>query len=184
MPVTLKYRGPVCAGLLAGAILQGCTSPTYYPPRPGGSPPPVIVEEGGVPVEERMPPPPDTRPAVPVPVPESRTAQRPQPPAVVALLDTAEQQANAGDLEAAAASLERAIRIDPRNPVLWYHLGTVRLSQGDARAAEQMAVKSNSLSSGNRAQQSRNWSLIARARRAGNDEAGAQEADRKARALR
>jgi predicted Zn-dependent protease len=102
---------------------------------------------------------------------------------VVALLDTAERQANSGDLEAAAASLERAIRIDPRNPVLWYHLATVRLSQGDSQAAEQLAAKSNSLAAGNTAQQRRNWQLIARARRAQRDEAGAAAADRRAREL-
>ena len=86
-----------------------------------------------------------------------------QPPAVVALLQQAEQQANAGDLESAAASLERAIRIDPRNPVLWFHLATVRLSQGNPSQAEQLATKSNSLAPGNYVQQSRNWLLIAEA---------------------
>jgi predicted Zn-dependent protease len=108
---------------------------------------------------------------------------RAQPPAVIALLKTAEQQANAGDLEAAASSLERAIRIDPRNPVLWYHLATVRLSQGDARAAEQLATKSNSLATGNTVQQSRNWQLIAQARRAQRDEKGALAAEQRAHEL-
>ena len=108
---------------------------------------------------------------------------RPSPPAVVALLDTAERQANAGDLEAASASLERAIRIDPRNAVLWYHLATVRLAQGDAQAAEQLAAKSNSLAPGNSVQQARNWRLIARARTAQQDVAGAAAAEQRARAL-
>jgi hypothetical protein len=67
--------------------------------------------------------------------------------------------------------------------VLWYHLATVRLSQGDAQAAEQLAAKSNSLSSGNSVQQSRNWQLIARARRSQRDEAGAAAAERRAREL-
>jgi hypothetical protein len=161
--------------------LQACSTPTYYPPRTTVYSPPVVDQGTQVPIEER-PAAPGTRPPVSVPVQPS--VSRPQPPAVVALLDTAEQQANAGDLEAAAASLERAIRIDPRNPALWYHLATVRLSQGDPQAAEQLAVKSNSLSTGNNAQQARNWSLIARARRSENDEAGAREAEQKARALR
>ena len=163
-------------------VLQGCTTPVYYPPRTTSQTPPVIEQGSDVPVEERMPVPPVSRPSVPAPV--QPPANRPQPPAVVALLDTAEQQANAGDLEAAAASLERAIRIDPRNPSLWYHLATVRLSQGNPQAAEQLAVKSNSLATGNNAQQARNWNLIARARRAQNDTAGAREAEQKARALR
>jgi predicted Zn-dependent protease len=106
-----------------------------------------------------------------------------QPPAVVALLQQAEQQANAGDLEPAAASLERAIRIDPRNPVLWHHLATVRLAQGEPSQAEQLASKSNSLAPGNYAQQSRNWMLIAQARRQMNNTAGAASAERRAREL-
>jgi predicted Zn-dependent protease len=116
-----------------------------------------------------------------------QTARTPQTaeqiPAVVALLDTAEQQANAGELESAAASLERAIRIDPRNPVLWYHLATVRLAQSQPAQAEQLAIKSNSLAGGSLQQQLRNWQLVARARRARNDTAGAAAAERQAREL-
>ena len=106
-----------------------------------------------------------------------------QAPAVVALLQQAERQANDGDLESAAASLERAIRIDPRNAVLWYHLATVRLSQGEPMQAEQLASKSNSLAPGNYAQQSRNWLLIAQARRQLNNAAGTAAAERRAREL-
>lgn len=168
-------------------LLQACSKPAYYPPRdPGGQPPPVVVEERApAPVEERQPLPPVERPpASRVPVPPQTPVVRQQPAAVVALLDTAEQQANDGNLEAASASLERAIRIDPRNPALWHHLANVRLAQGDAAAAEQLAVKSNSLAAGNRAQQRRNWELIARARRAQDDAAGARQAEQRARALR
>ena len=106
-----------------------------------------------------------------------------QPPAVVALLQQAEQQANAGDLDSATASLERAIRIDPRNPVLWFHLATVRLAQGEPAQAEQLATKSNSLAPGNYAQQSRNWLLIAAARRQLNNGPGAAAAEQRAREL-
>ena len=180
-PMTVPYRTLVLVVMTVVVSLQGCTKPTRYPPRPTDQYPPVIDQSSGVPIEERVPPPPVSRPAVPAPA--QPPVNRPQSPAVVALLDTAEQQANSGDLEAAAASLERAIRIEPRNPALWYHLATVRLSQGEARAAEQLAVKSNSLSTGNNAQQARNWELIARARRAQNDMDGAKAAERKARSL-
>jgi len=111
------------------------------------------------------------------------TAAVKQQPAVIALLDQAEHQANAGELESAAASLERAIRIDPRNAVLWYHLATLRLAQGESAQAEQLAVKSNSLASGDPAQQARNWRLIAQSRRAQNNPAGATAADERAREL-
>ena len=182
--LVLKHGGLATAALVFIVQLQGCSTPTYYPPRTGVYTPPPVIEQGSqAPDEQRMPGH-GTRPSVSIPVPAQPPVGRSQPPAVVALLDTAEQQANEGDLEAAAASLERAIRIDPRNPSLWYHLATLRLSQGDADSAEQLAVKSNSLSIGNSIQQARNWSLIARARRSQGDIAGAQEAERKAQLLR
>jgi cytochrome c-type biogenesis protein CcmH/NrfG len=169
--------------LLAQYLLQGCSSPA-----PRESPPvvdkgqPAAVQQSGT--RAAVPVPAQTRPYVPPPVPSQEiVAVRSQPPAVVALLDQAEQQANAGELEPAAASLERAIRIDPRNPVLWYHLATVRLSQGESAQAAQLAAKSNSLAAGNRAQQARNWRLIAQARREQNDTGGAAAAEQRAREL-
>lgn len=155
-------------------LLQGC-APAYYAPRQERFPPPVVEQGTQPPVTQpaQMPP---SGTITPQPLP----AQRPQTPAVVALLDTAERQANSGDLESASASLERAIRIEPRNPVLWYHLATVRLAQGDAQAAEQLARKSTSLAPGNAVQQARNWELIARARQAQNDLRGAAEAEQRA----
>jgi len=154
-------------------FVQGCST---SPPAP--YPPPVVEQGGTLPGEP-------ARPAIPggiqpQPAPPVATTTS---PAVVALLGQAENQANGGDLEAAAASLERAIRIEPRNPLLWYHLATVRLAQLDAAQAEQLAVKSNSLAAGNRLQQSRNWRLIARARQALGDAAGARAAGRRAREL-
>lgn len=177
----MKRVSLVRAGLPASLLLlQACAPNVYYPDRGSRTPPPVVERGSQAPVVV-------TRPA-PLPAPDVITAQpipeqRAQPPAVVALLDTAERQANSGDLESASASLERAIRIDPRNAVLWYHLATVRLSQGDAQAAEELAAKSTSLAPGNTQQQSRNWQLIARARHARNDEAGAAMAEQRAQAL-
>lgn len=159
-------------------IMQGCSSqPTQL------SPSPVVDKSGQVPA---APPSREAGSATPVltqpaQAPATNTATRAtQPPAVLALLGQAEQQANAGELESAAASLERAIRIDPRNAVLWYHLATVRLSQGESAQAEQLAAKSNSLATGNTAQQARNWRLIAQARREQGNPDGALTADNRA----
>jgi tetratricopeptide (TPR) repeat protein len=172
---------PVRAGvlLLMLWLLQACAPNVYYPPRDVRLPPPVVESGSQSPVVQPAPYP-SSGVIAPQPLP---AAPRTQAPAVVALLDTAEQQANSGDLESAAASLERAIRIEPRNPVLWYHLATVRLAQGDAQAAEQLAAKSTSLAPGNNLQQARNWQLIARARHAQNDSRGAAEAEQRAREL-
>ena len=172
--------------ILAQCVMQGCssTAPREYPP-------PVVEKGQQAPVQQsasRTDVPVQTQPRSQLQPQSSSRSQdtavvRSQPPAVVALLDQAEQQANAGELEPAAASLERAIRIDPRNPVLWYHLATVRFSQGESSQAEQLAVKSNSLAAGNYTQQVRNWRLIAQARREQNDTSGAAAAERRAREL-
>ena len=157
MKLSAFYSMPMA--VLMVVLIPGCsTAPPQQAPTP--------VVEQGQPVSAQ--PSPVTYPAsryTPPSSPENALAASTQPPAVVALLQQAEQQANAGDLESAAASLERAIRIDPRNPVIWYHLATVRLSQGEPSQAEQLATKSNSLAPGNYAQQSRNGLLIAQARR-------------------
>jgi Tfp pilus assembly protein PilF len=139
-----------------------------------------VVEQGGT-----LPDAPARPPVTPGGIqPQPRTsAVTTSSAAVVALLGQAENQANTGDLEAAAASLERAIRIEPRNPLLWYHLATVRLAQQEASQAEQLAAKSNSLAAGNRLQQSRNWHLIARARQALGDGTGAGAGRGRAREL-
>ena len=142
--------------LAAVFVIQACSS--VPPPR---VPPPVVDRGIPAPDGQRVPVQTQPVPSAPGPAPGRVVPARPQPPAVVALLEHAEQQANTGDLESAAASLERALRIDPRNPVLWHHLATVRLAQGQASQAEQLAVKSNSLASGNAAQQALNWQLIA-----------------------
>lgn len=173
---------PAILLVFAHYFIQGCssTAPREYPP-------PVIDKGRQAPVQQPASSANVPVPAQSIPQPPSYSqgpaVVRTQPPAVVALLDQAEQQANAGELESAAASLERAIRIDPRNPVLWYHLATVRLSQGEASQAEQLAVKSNSLAAGNRVQQVRNWRLIAQARRELNNTQGAAAAERRAREL-
>jgi len=168
-----SYRLPGIPIVLLLLFMQGCsTSP------PARYPPPVVEQGGALPGEPPRPVTPGGIQAQPV-----RPTVPTSSPAVVALLGQAESQANSGDLEAAAASLERAIRIEPRNPLLWYHLATVRLAQQEAAQAEQLAAKSNSLAAGNRLQQSRNWRLIARARQVLGDKAGALAAERHAREL-
>ncbi len=60
---------------------------------------------------------------------------------VLALLTSARQQEGSGDLGSASASLERALRIAPREPQVLYRLAQVRLEQGDAAQAEQLAQR-------------------------------------------
>jgi len=85
-------------------------------------------------------------------------------PAVMALAKRADGEMRANDLVAAAATLERALRIEPNNASLWSRLAEVRLRQGDKFQAEQLALKSNGLAAGNAALKARNDQIIAQAR--------------------
>ncbi len=96
--------------------------------------------------------------------------------AVVALLDKAQAQTSAGQLDQASASLERALRIEPRNPSLWQELARVRLDQGQYRQAENLATKSNALAGDNRQLRKKNWQIIGQARTQRGDIQGAQVA--------
>lgn len=105
-------------------------------------------------------------------------------PAVVALRDTAAEKSRAGRPGEAAAALERALRIDPANPDLWARLAEVRLAQGEPRQAESLALKALELSApGQPLFAARCQRLVAKARRAQGDEAGARAAEVRAREL-
>lgn len=96
--------------------------------------------------------------------------------AVLALLDGAHSASTAGQREGAEASLERALRIEPRNPWLWHELALLRLTQGQYAQAITLARKSNSFAGGKRRVQAENWEVIGQARVAQGDSAGADQA--------
>jgi tetratricopeptide (TPR) repeat protein len=96
--------------------------------------------------------------------------------AVAGLVETARADAASGNLAGAAASVERALRIEPRNPRLWHELARVRLKQGQYAQAENIAARSISLAGDDRALRAENWRLIAESRRARGDTEGAQKA--------
>jgi tetratricopeptide (TPR) repeat protein len=87
-----------------------------------------------------------------------------QNPAVAELSAAAEQAERDNDLGRAASLLERALRIEPRDPAVLQHLAEIRLSQGDWEQAESQA--SRSFDVGPRVGElcQRNWRTIALAR--------------------
>jgi Tfp pilus assembly protein PilF len=117
---------------------------------------------------------------VQAPAPESAPAPVPAPAienaAIASLMDGARSDVAAGRLANAAASLERALRIEPRNPRLWQELARVRLMQGEYAQAESVAARSNSWAGGDNRLRAENWRLIAQAREARGDAAGARAA--------
>ncbi|MBK5007716.1 tetratricopeptide repeat protein [Pseudomonas sp. S32] len=100
---------------------------------------------------------------------------------VLALLTTAQSQQGSGDFNGAASSLERAQRIAPREPQVLYRLAQVRLSQGDAAQAEQLARRALTYANGRPSLQAELWNTIAQARDKQGDSAGAALARQKAR---
>jgi tetratricopeptide (TPR) repeat protein len=87
----------------------------------------------------------------------------------------AQVQLQSGNHALAAASLERALRIEPDNPLLWIELGNVRQAEGNYVQAENMGRRALSLSNAPRAN-SAAWRLIAESLRARGRNGEAQEA--------
>ena len=123
----------------------------------------------------------------PAPAPEVVAYAAPPPPtpelqpAANALAEQAERQRQAGDYVGAAATLERALRIQPREAYLWNRLAHVRMEQGRHAQAGNFAQRSNALAKDQPALKQDNWGMIAVSRRSKGDLAGAQEAEEKAR---
>jgi predicted Zn-dependent protease len=99
---------------------------------------------------------------------------------VLSLLTTAQQQQASGDLNGASSSLERAQRVAPREPQVLYRLAQVRLAQGDAAQAEQLARRGLTYANGRPSLQASLWGLIAQSREKQGDPAGAALARQKA----
>ena len=102
----------------------------------------------------------------PAPAPLPEPAARTENLAIAGLLDGARADAAAGRLANAAASLERALRIEPKNPRLWQELARVRLQQGDLAQAQSLAARSNSFAGGDSALRAENQRIIEQARAA------------------
>lgn len=100
----------------------------------------------------------------PQPAPEPAPAQRQETIAVAGLMEGARADVAAGRLANAAASLERALRIEPRNPRLWHELAQVRLRQGQFAQAASLAQRSNSWAGSDTALREANDRLIEQAR--------------------
>lgn len=118
--------------------------------------------------------------STPAPAPAPEPAAKPAAPsgnvAAAGLMQSARSDVAAGRLTNAAATLERALRIEPRNPRLWQELARVRLKQGDYVQAESVAARSNSWAGSDNTLRAENWRLIAEAREARGDAEGARAA--------
>ena len=74
--------------------------------------------------------------------------------AVDQLLGDAMQRRDQGDIEGAISLAERALRIDPRSPRVYYVLGVLQFDKGEVASALQLARKAQALDTGSYYQES------------------------------
>ena len=103
-----------------------------------------------------------------------------QNPAVKELTAQALVAERAGELDQASGYLERALRIEPRDPQLLQHMAEIKLQKEDYQQALNFAVRSYEI--GPRVGEicSRNWRTISVAREHLNDTNGASDAEARA----
>ncbi len=87
-------------------------------------------------------------------------------PAAQSLVAMARVQQRSGNFGLAAETLERALSIEPRNPLVWLALGRESLASGNAAQAYGIARKALYLASGDAHAEASAWGLIAATLRA------------------
>ena len=186
---------PVAAVLFIALAASGCALNPFHTgqpasssghggahTQPGSAPvlgsPPVITPPGQ-----------GEEPVIAAPTPTPLPRERPKvptatlSPASKALVSQAEVQRKKGDLPGATATLERALRIEPNNPLLWVEVGRLRMDQRNFAQAEGMGRKALSMSVGDDRTQAQAWQLIADSFRARGKNMQAQEAADRAKSL-
>lgn len=121
----------------------------------------------------------------PLGLPEQRASVAPATlgSASQSLVNQAKSQRQRGDLPGAATSLERALRIEPNNPLLWIEMGRLRMDQGNPAQAEGMGRKALAMAIGDDATQSAAWNLIADSQQARGHNTQAKQSREMANAL-
>ena len=95
--------------------------------------------------------------------PAPRTANRSLSVAANALLLGAKAEAAVGRYDSAINKVERALRIEPNSPVLWYQLANFNYGKGRYDQAISLSRKSLAMSTGNRGLVSQNLALMQKA---------------------
>ena len=176
------------SALVVGGVLTGCALM---------SPPPSFTPEnspGSEQSQERQVPPPPAPSSQAAPQPG---AQAPAPPeqqapqqqeftlgaAASALVGDAHTQEESHNFGLAAETLERALSIEPRNPLVWIELGRENILAGNPSQAYGMGRKALYLAGGDPRAQASAWQLIAASLRAQGRNDEAYTAEEKAVAL-
>src|SRR5580692_2204640 len=152
-----EYRAltRLVAACAVALLLGGCPARSMRPEAPGNS---VSGPQGGTsasPASPSVPPP-------PAPPPRENHLS----PATSSLVSQARALVSRGDLDGASSTLDRALRIEPNNPLVWIELGRLRLAESDAHQAEGCGRKALALASGDPNAQRQAGRLLADALRA------------------
>ena len=186
MQVSAAASVPVAARMAAVAAL---------PPEPAAVPVPapipasVTIPDAGASTGLVPPPPEAAAPANPGSSASFGQAPPNQPTrfhigtAAESLVTQAHTQIRAGTYELAEQTIERALRIEPDNPLLWVELARVWMSEGDAVQADNTSRRALALAEGDRQVQASAWRLIAESLRARARNQEAIAAERQAIAL-
>ena len=159
--------------VVVSVLLSACSVPQPYEhpsPTPGVPP----TQPGPTTQTQPAPPPPPVEEPQPLPGPVVREPVL--SPASRALVSQASTQLASKNFAVAASSIERALRIEPDNPLLWIELGKVRQAEGNYVQAENMARKALTMSANAPRAQSSAWALISEALRARGKNTEAREA--------
>jgi hypothetical protein len=163
-------------------ILAACTTVNPYTPPATVTKPAPPKEQTGAGVEVQ-PAPPIAPGEPPQPLPPANTRSYNLNAATRALASQAETQRKGKHFMQAAATLERALRIEPNNPLLWLAYGELRMDEGNYAQAENMGRKAVTSASGDPRTQSNAWRLIADSLKARDKNNEAQQAYARANAL-
>jgi tetratricopeptide (TPR) repeat protein len=167
---TQTTRPPIVEDRTTDVAVQTAQPATH----PRSSEPSIVVEKH-LEKSESVTTTPIATPVIP-----QRSTPKAQNPAVIALIDTAKQQQQRGEFNSAQTSLQRAQRIAPRDPQIYYELAMIHKELQDYALAEQVALKGVSLVQGQPEQLLRFWQLIAIIRTNAGDSEGARQAQRMA----
>jgi uncharacterized protein HemY len=157
--------------VMAAVLLAGCPAPSprpapdgeSYPGAPPGTAPPYPPASRNAPP---YPPPPPVAPRAPPPLPPLPPRENHLSAATRSLVNQSRSLLLHGDLDGAASTLDRALNIEPNNPLIWIELGRLRLNEDDAHQAEGCGRKALALASGDRGTQAQAGRLLADALRA------------------
>lgn len=159
-PHSLKGLAAPTLGITLSIALSGCPNPAPRPDLPAVASP--IPQTSAI-VQPAQPNPsePPRSPAAPPPVRENHLSA-----ATLSLVTQSRQLSSHGDLDGASSTLDRALRIEPNNPLVWIELGRLRLAESNPHQAESCGRKALALASGDRAAQRQAGRLLADALKA------------------